>query len=91
MGCDTKGKIKGYVKHEDICNFIKENWDKNVVNKFIVLKLNVIGNIRSTNIAKMIITGMQYSVLSVLITMVKRDNFITTIAILIALKTRNII
>ena len=33
MGCDTKGKIKGYVKHEDICNFIKENWDKNVVDE----------------------------------------------------------
>lgn len=29
MGCDTCGKIKGYIKHEDILNYIRQKWDKN--------------------------------------------------------------
>ena len=32
MGCDTYGKIKGYVKHEDIFEFIKQKYDKNATN-----------------------------------------------------------
>lgn len=27
MSCDTMGRIKGYVKHEDIFDFIKQKWD----------------------------------------------------------------
>lgn len=30
MGVDTHGKIKGFISHEDITNFIRQNWDKNV-------------------------------------------------------------
>lgn len=29
MGCDTYGKIKGYVKQEDILKFIQQKYDKN--------------------------------------------------------------
>lgn len=29
MGCDTKGKIKGYVKAEEILNFIQQKYDPN--------------------------------------------------------------
>ena len=39
MGCDTHGKIKGYIRHEDILNFIQQKWDKNaedVVQKKII-------------------------------------------------------
>ena len=32
MGCDTRGRIKGYISHEDICNFIHQKYDKNVKN-----------------------------------------------------------
>ena len=28
MGCDTYGKIKGYINHKDIFEFIKNNYDK---------------------------------------------------------------
>lgn len=28
MGCDTRGRINGYVKHEDIFEFIKQRYDK---------------------------------------------------------------
>lgn len=28
MGCDTHGKIKGYVRHEEIFNFIRQKYDK---------------------------------------------------------------
>jgi len=28
MGCDTHGKIKGFVRHEDILNFIRQKYDK---------------------------------------------------------------
>lgn len=31
MSMDTHGRIKGFVKHEDILNYIKRNWDKEVV------------------------------------------------------------
>ena len=27
MGCDTKGKIKGYVSAEEILNFIRQKYD----------------------------------------------------------------
>lgn len=29
MGCDTKGRIKGYVRAEEIFNFIRQKWDAN--------------------------------------------------------------
>lgn len=29
MGVDTLGKIKGFVRHEEILNFIRQKWDKN--------------------------------------------------------------
>lgn len=35
MGCDTCGKIKGYVKHEDIFEFIKNNYDKDATHRVI--------------------------------------------------------
>lgn len=43
MGCDTYGKIKGYVSHEDIFEFIKNNYDKdarNGVTKSVVCPLS---------------------------------------------------
>lgn len=33
MGCDTYGKIKGYVRQEDIFEFIKQKYDENAINK----------------------------------------------------------
>lgn len=30
MGCDTVGRIKGFVSHQEIADFIKEKYDKNV-------------------------------------------------------------
>lgn len=33
MGCDTYGKIKGYVRQEDIFEFIKHKYDENAINK----------------------------------------------------------
>lgn len=30
MGAETQGKIKGFVMLEEIFNFIREKWDKNV-------------------------------------------------------------
>lgn len=30
MGCDTIGRIKGFVSHEAIMNYIYQKWDKNV-------------------------------------------------------------
>ena len=30
MSVDTRAKIRGYINHEDIINFIRENWDENV-------------------------------------------------------------
>lgn len=32
MGCDTYGKIKGYVEQEDIFEFIKQRYDKKAMN-----------------------------------------------------------
>lgn len=32
MSVDTHGKIKGFIKPDDIVNFIKNNWDENVKN-----------------------------------------------------------
>lgn len=29
MGCDTHGKIKGFIEHEEILNFIRQKWDMN--------------------------------------------------------------
>lgn len=29
MGCDTIGKVKGFVKPDDLLNYIRENWDIN--------------------------------------------------------------
>lgn len=29
MSVDTHGKIKGFIRHEEILNFIKQKWDKN--------------------------------------------------------------
>lgn len=29
MGCDTIGKVKGFVKYNDLLNYIRENWDAN--------------------------------------------------------------
>ncbi len=29
MGCDTIGKVKGFVKPDDLLNYIRENWDVN--------------------------------------------------------------
>jgi len=31
MGIDTKGRIKGFIDYNRILNYIKANWDKNVV------------------------------------------------------------
>ncbi len=31
MGVDTHGKIKGYIKYEEIFNFIRQKYDKNAV------------------------------------------------------------
>lgn len=31
MGVDTKGRLKGFVKHEDVLNFIKQTYDKNAI------------------------------------------------------------
>ena len=28
MSVDTHGKIKGFVRHEEILNFIRQKWDK---------------------------------------------------------------
>lgn len=33
MGCDTCGKIKGYVKSEDIFEFVKQKYDKDATNQ----------------------------------------------------------
>lgn len=30
MSVDTRANIRGYVNHEDIINYIRENWDENV-------------------------------------------------------------
>lgn len=30
MGLDTHGRIKGFVRHEEILNFIRQKWDKDV-------------------------------------------------------------
>lgn len=57
MSVSTCGKIKGYIKAEDLCNFIRENWDVNVVNtinkEIIVpisdLKQNFLFNEHSTD------------------------------------------
>ena len=50
MSIDTHGKIKGFVRHEDILNFIRQKWDKNVKDsiekKLLVLYQNAIGNIK---------------------------------------------
>lgn len=43
MGVDTKGKIKGFVHHEDIVNFIRNNIDENVkhdVKKNVRIKIS---------------------------------------------------
>lgn len=32
MGLDTKGKIKGFIRYEEIINFIRQKYDKNVTN-----------------------------------------------------------
>ena len=43
MGCDTHGKIKGYVKHEDILNFIRQKYDRNAkadVNRRIMFPIS---------------------------------------------------
>lgn len=31
MGCDTHGKIKGYIRYEEIFNFIRQKYDKDAV------------------------------------------------------------
>lgn len=28
MGCDTVGRIKGFISHQEIADFIKEKYDK---------------------------------------------------------------
>lgn len=33
MGCDTCGRIKGHIRHENIVNFIRQKWDGNVRNE----------------------------------------------------------
>ena len=35
MGCDTIGRIKGFVSHQNLSNFIKEKYDKNVVDHVV--------------------------------------------------------
>ena len=43
MGVDTHGKIKGFIRHEDILNFIRQKWDKNArygIEKSIVCPLS---------------------------------------------------
>lgn len=43
MGCDTHGKIKGYVRHEEIFNFIRQKYDENAtmsIKKEIVCALS---------------------------------------------------
>lgn len=43
MGCDTHGKIKGYVRHEEIFNFIRQKYDENAamsIKKKIVYSLS---------------------------------------------------
>ena len=43
MSIDTKGKIKGFVRHEDILKFIQKKWDKNAiddVNKHITCPIS---------------------------------------------------
>jgi hypothetical protein len=32
MGCDTHGKLKGYIKPEEVLNFIRQKWDQNARN-----------------------------------------------------------
>ncbi len=42
MGCETHGLIKGYIKHEDIFAYIKQNWDENAredIQKHIICPL----------------------------------------------------
>ena len=43
MGCDTHGRIKGYVRHEEIFNFIRQKYDENTtmnIKKEIVCSLS---------------------------------------------------
>mgnify|MGYP007079216273 CR=1 FL=1 len=42
MGCDTIGRIKGFVSHQDITEFIKEKYDKNVEDHVIRYGLGLI-------------------------------------------------
>jgi hypothetical protein len=39
MGVDTHGKIKGFIKHEEILNFIRQKWDTNATHN-VQKKLN---------------------------------------------------
>ena len=42
MGCDTTGRIKGYVSVQDIVDYIKQNYDKNVTHQ---VKKTIYGSI----------------------------------------------
>jgi hypothetical protein len=33
MGVDTHGRIKGFVRAEDVFNFIRQKWDENATNR----------------------------------------------------------
>ena len=33
MGVDTNGKIKGFVKHEEILDFVKQKWDRYAIDR----------------------------------------------------------
>ena len=33
MSADTHGRIKGFVRHEEILNFIRQKWDKDAKDK----------------------------------------------------------
>ena len=62
MSVDTHGKIKGFIRHEEILNFIRQKWDKDArdgVEKRIISPCrNVIGNTKLMNIAKIVKTGI---------------------------------
>lgn len=39
MSIDTKGRIKGFIPHEDIISFIRTNWDENVKSNIKIKKI----------------------------------------------------
>ena len=62
MGCDTCGRIKGHIRHENIVNFIRQKWDGNVRNEvrkhIYSLFRCIIGILKSMTIVMIVIIGM---------------------------------